>query len=154
VSTAAGRALGYREVLARRNLKERADTVIMREHGDDAGDRIGYLAMKRLLALKPRPDGVFCYNDPTAMGAMKAVLEAGLDVPNDVAIVGCGNVTYADFMRVPLTSIDQQSDKIGVRAANLALRILEHPPNRPAQIVLEPRLVERASTQRQRGRKG
>ncbi len=153
VSTAAGRALGFREVLAGRNLKERTNTVIMREHGDDAGDHIGYLAMKRLLELTPRPDGVFCYNDPTAMGAMKAVLEAGLDVPNDVAIVGCGNVTYADFMRVPLTSIDQQSDKIGVRAAKLALNVLEHAPTRPNQIVLQPRLVERASTQRQRGRK-
>ena len=46
---------------------------------------------------------------------MKAVLESGLDVPNDVAIVGCGDVTYADFMRVPLTSINQQSTEIGER---------------------------------------
>jgi LacI family transcriptional regulator len=153
VSTAAGRALGYREVLARRDIKERPDTVIMREHGDDAGDHAGYLAMKRLLEMKPRPDGVFCYNDPTAMGAMKAVLEAGLNVPHDVAIVGCGNVTYADFMRVPLTSIDQQTDQIGERAAKLALRVLEHAPSQPKQVVLQPQLVARASTQRSNHRK-
>lgn len=153
VSTAAGRALGYREVLARCNIKERPDTVIMRAHGDDAGNHTGYIAMKRLLEMKPRPDGVFCYNDPTAMGAMKAVLEAGLDVPHDVAIVGCGNVTYADFMRVPLTSIDQQTDQIGERAAKLALRILEHAPSSPKQIVLQPQLVARASTQRSNHRK-
>lgn len=153
VSTAAGRAQGYREVLVRRNIKERPHTVIMREHGDDAGDHTGYLAMKRLLELKPRPDGVFCYNDPTAMGAMKAVLEAGLDVPNDVSVVGCGNVTYADFIRVPLTSVDQQSDQIGERAAKLALSVLEHPPSRPKQIVLQASLVERASTQRAKSRK-
>ena len=122
----------------------------MREHGDDAGDHTGYLAMKRLLELNPRPDGVFCYNDPTAMGAMKAVLDAGLNVPNDVAIVGCGNVTYADFIRVPLTSVDQQSDQIGERAAKLALSVLEHPPSRPKQVVLQPSLVERASTQGRR----
>ena len=137
VSTAAGRAQGYREVLgAPQSIKERPHTVIMREHGDDAGDHTGYLAMKRLLELKPRPDGVFCYNDPTAMGAMKAVLDAGLNVPNDVAIVGCGNVTYADFIRVPLTSVDQQSDQIGERAAKLALSVLEHAPSRPKQVVL------------------
>ena len=153
VSTAAGRARGYREVLARRNIKERPETIVMREHGDDAGDRSGYTAMKRLLELKPRPDGVFCYNDPTAMGAMKAVLEAGLDVPDDVAIVGCGNVTYADFMRIPLTSVDQQSEEIGARAGKLALSILEHPPSRPKQVVLQPTLVERASTQRTKNRK-
>ena len=153
VSTASGRAQGYREVLAERRIAERPGTVVMRKHGDDAGDVSGYGAMKRLLELRPRPDGVFCYNDPTAMGAMKAVLEAGLDVPNDVAIVGCGNVTYADFLRVPLTSIDQQSAGIGERAAKLALTVLETPPARHKQVLLAPKLVERASTQRSRGRK-
>ena len=81
----------------------------MREHGDDAREASGYTAMQRLLALAAPPDGVFCYNDPTAMGAMKAVLETGLRVPEDVALAGCGNVAYADFLRVPLTSVDQPS---------------------------------------------
>jgi LacI family transcriptional regulator len=154
VSTAAGRVRGYREVLARRNRRERPGTIIMREHGDDAGERSGYTAMKRLLELQPRPDGVFCFNDPTAMGAMKAVLEAGLDIPNDVAIVGCGNVTYADFLRIPLTSVDQQSEQIGERAGKLALSVLENPPSRVKQVLLQPQLVERASTQRTKRRKG
>ena len=148
VSTAAGRARGYREILAQRGVRERADFVVMRGHADDAGDRSGYDAMRRLLSLKTRPDGVFCYNDPTAMGAMKAVLDAGLEVGRDVAIVGCGNVTYADFLRVPLTSVDQQTTEIGERAAKLALSLLERRPSRPKQVVLKPRLVERQSTQR------
>ena len=67
---------------------------------------------------------------------MKAVLEAGLDVPNDVALVGCGNVTYADLLRVPLTSVDQHSAAIGERAAKLALSLLEQRPVRPRQILL------------------
>jgi len=121
----------------------------MREHGDDAGDARGYKAMQRLLALNPQPDGVFCYNDPTAMGAMKAVLEAGLRVPEDVAIAGCGNVAYADFLRVPLTSVDQQSDAIGERTARMALALLESgAPSRPKTVLLEPKLVVRASTLR------
>ncbi len=153
VSTAAGRLQGYREVLRQREILERPGTVILREHGDDAGDRSGYQAMRRLLELKPRPDGVFCYNDPTAMGAMKAVLEASLRVPEDVAIVGCGNVTYADFLRIPLTSVDQKSEEIGKRAAKLALSILENPPNRMKQIVLTPTLVIRASSCRSKNRK-
>ena len=153
VSTALGRAAGFRQVLAAHSFAHRPEFVVMREHGDDAGDGSGYEAMKRLLALKPPPDGVFCYNDPTAMGAMKAVLEAGLDVPNDVAVVGCGNVTYADFLRVPLTSVDQHSEAIGERAAKLALSILDESPARPRQIILEPELVERASTQRTKTRR-
>ena len=148
VSTAAGRLQGFREVLVRRRIRERPETVVLRQHGDDAGDRSGYKAMQQLLELRPRPDGVFCYNDPTAMGAMRAVLEAGLDVPRDVAIVGCGNVAYADFLRIPLTSVDQHSEEIGKRAAQLALRVLENPTRRPKQVVLTPELVLRASTRR------
>jgi LacI family transcriptional regulator len=148
VSTAMGRLRGYREVLGRRNLRERPGSVILREHGDDAGNRSGYNAMRTLLQLKPPPDGVFCNNDPTAMGAMKAVLEADLRVPDDVAIVGCGNVAYADFLRIPLTSVDQQSSEIGRLGAKLALTLLESPPKRPKRIVLTPTLVERESTRR------
>lgn len=150
VSTAIGRAQGFRKVLTAHQVPDRPEYVIMREHGDDAGDVSGYQAMKRLLALHPRPDGVFCYNDPTALGAMKAAMEAGLDIPNDVALVGCGNVAYADFLRIPLTSIDQQSNTIGERAARLALTLLDQDSSRPKQILIEPQLVERASTQRAR----
>jgi LacI family transcriptional regulator len=153
VSTAMGRLQGYREVLARWKIPERSGTVVLREHGDDAADRSGYRAMRGLLELKPHPDGVFCYNDPTALGAMKAVLDAGLRVPDDVAIVGCGNVAYADFLRIPLTSVDQHSEEIGQRAAKLALNVLESPPKRMERIVLTPKLVERASTRRSQNRR-
>jgi hypothetical protein len=58
-----------------------------------------------------RPDGIFCYNDPVAMGSMRAILEAGLKIPEDIAVVGCGNLFYADLLRVPLTSIDHQGER-------------------------------------------
>jgi len=149
VSTALGRLEGYRRALQARGFLVAPEYIEMREHGDDAGERSGYQAMQRILALAPPPDGVFCYNDPTAMGAMKAVLEAGLRIPEDVAIVGCGNVAYADFLRVPLTSIDQQSAVIGERAARMALALLESgPATRPKAVLLEPKLVVRASTMR------
>jgi LacI family transcriptional regulator len=151
VSTALGRLEGYRRALQARGLAAVPEYIEMREHGDDAGERSGYQAMQRILALAPPPDGVFCYNDPTAMGAMKAVLEAGLRIPDDVAIVGCGNVAYADFLRVPLTSIDQQSPVIGERAARMALGLLASgTAARPKSVLLEPKLVVRASSMRPR----
>jgi LacI family transcriptional regulator len=105
--------------------------------------------MRELLKLEPRPDGVFCYNDPTAMGAMRAILDAGLRIPEDVAVVGCGNVFYADFLRVPLSSVDQDSEAIGEHAANLAFSLVgAKAPVRPRTILLKPRLVVRASSQR------
>ena len=72
--------------------------------------------MKKLLSLRPLPDAVFCHNDLTALGAMKAILDAGLKIPEDIAIMGCGNVKYSDCLRVPLTTIDQDCEAIGERA--------------------------------------
>ena len=148
-STAAGRLEGYRQALKRHDLPFRPDYVAMGKSADDAGDVSGNEAMQRLLAVEPRPDAVFCYNDPTAMGAMKAILNAGLRVPEDVAVVGCGNVNYSELLRVQLTSIDQQCPLIGEKAAELALKLIEaKAPVRPQEILLTPRLVVRASSKR------
>ena len=68
-------------------------------------DADGYRAMKRLLAVKPRIDAVFAANDPSAIGAMKAIWEAGLRVPDDIAVVGVGDIALGDLLRVPLTTV-------------------------------------------------
>src|ERR1017187_2322261 len=147
ISTGLGRLTGFRRALERRRLPEDPAYVISREHGDEASDSTGYTAMKELLGLERPPDGVFCYNDPTAMGAMEAILERGLRIPEDVAIAGSGNVRYARFLRVPLTTIDQQSETIGDRAGKLALRLIESKSaTRLQTILLELRLIVRASS--------
>jgi len=147
VSTAIGRLEGYRRALARHGLMPGEGYVVELRSGDNAGDVSGYEAMKKLLDLRPAPDGVFCYNDPVAMGAMKAILEAGKRIPEDVAVIGCGNVHYAELLRVPLSSVDQASATIGERAAKLALSLVESKaPVKPKTILLEPTLVVRAST--------
>jgi LacI family transcriptional regulator len=147
LSPALGRLKGYRQALRHYGLQVPAKYVLSRPHGDDAGDTTGYEVMKKLLSLRPLPDAVFCHNDPTALGAMKAILDAGLKIPADIAIVGCGNVRYSDCLRVPLTTIDQDCAAIGERAARLALNLLESKtPPQPETILLEPKLVVREST--------
>ena len=149
VSTAIGRAKGYRKALVDHGMEPRTDYVVVEETGDASGDVSGYRAMTHLLSIKPRPDGVFCYNDPTAMGAMQAIFDAGLTVPHDIAVVGCGNVRYAQFLRVPLTSVDQNSEQIGARAGLLGLQLIEaRTQPKPVSILLEPTLVPRESTRR------
>lgn len=147
ISTALGRLRGYQDALAAAGLASRPDYIISRAHADDKGDQAGYDGMKALLALDTPPDAVFCYNDPLAMGAMEAVLDAGLRIPEDLAIIGCGNVNYARMLRTPLSSIDQNSEQMGVEAATLALEIARSKtPIRPKTIMIPPALVVRAST--------
>ncbi|MFZ0233310.1 MAG: LacI family DNA-binding transcriptional regulator [Candidatus Acidiferrales bacterium] len=149
VSTAVDRQAGYEAALTKRGIPRRDDYVVKNGSGDNSGDAAGYGGMRRILELDPRPDGVFCCNDPIAMGAIRAVLEAGLRIPEDIAIIGCGNVHYDDLLRVPLTSIDQDAAGLGESAAKLALSIIKRKTKgSPKHVMLPSRLIVRASTQR------
>jgi LacI family transcriptional regulator len=146
VSTGAGRLAGYRKALAAHGLKVLPGYVISGRHEDTTG----YEGMRELLRRRPRPDGVFCFNDPVAAGAMKAILESGLRVPEDIAIIGVGNVHYSDLLRVPLSTVDQSSAAIGETAAELLTQCIEaKTPRPPRRILLPPRLVVRQSSLRQ-----
>jgi len=81
---------------------------------------------------------------------MKAIFGAGLKVPHNIAVIGAGNVHYSDVLAVPLSTIDQGTHRIGERAANLLLeQIGSSRPPRPKKVIITPKLVVRASTQRQ-----
>lgn len=145
IATGIGRLRGYRRALARHGLETPPEYVIHAQYQDGTG----YEAMRALLGRQPLPDGVFCYNDPVAAGAIRAVLEAGLRVPEDVAIIGSGNVHYSDLLRVPLSTIDQNSSLIGQTAAELLLRCTEaKTPLAPQRIFISPRLIVRESSRR------
>ncbi|HMI53590.1 MAG TPA: LacI family DNA-binding transcriptional regulator [Candidatus Saccharimonadales bacterium] len=151
LSPLVGRLEGYKRALSEQGLALGRDYVVSTERVDETGEESGYQAAKKLLKLDSRPDAIFCYNDPVAVGAMKAILEAGLRIPEDVALVGCGNIHLDDYLRVPLTSVDQQSTAIGQKAGRLALGLLDdNPPLRPKTILLEPKLVVRQSSARAR----
>jgi len=146
VGIAAQRLDGYRSALAQRGFCPHPSYIVAGGHGDDTG----YEGMRKMLQLLPLPDGVFCYNDPVAIGAIKAIVEAGLELPKDIAVVGAGNVHYGDILAVPLTTVDQGTCRIGALAADLLIaRIASKRPMHPQKILIPPRLVERESTRRQ-----
>ena len=148
-SPGAGRLKGYQNALAKHKLKSLSGYVSQPRLVDVKSRESGADLMRQLLALSPRPDGVFCYNDPMAIGAIHAILDAGLGVPGDIAVIGSGNLHYDTELRVPLSSIDQQTDLIGERAARLTLSLLESKtPPRNRTIIIQPQLVVRASTER------
>jgi LacI family transcriptional regulator len=146
-STGVRRKEGYLEALRAHKLPVREDYILSRDFVDTDSQRQGSEAMRQLLERKPRPDAVFCHNDPIAIGAMNVILDAGLRIPEDVALVGCGNLNYNEWLRVPLTSIDQRSHLIGQRAGEILLAMIEGREwPAPSKVILEPALVVRAST--------
>ena len=148
VSSALGRRAGYEQTLSQHGLPHYREYLVLEEHFDKAANNRGHTTARKLLSLDPRPDGIFCYNDAVAMGAIVACLEAGLRIPEDIAIVGCGNSHYDDFLRVPLTSIDQKSDAIGKKAGELALSLINSKAPTPQTFLLSPELIVRKSSQR------
>ena len=76
-------------------------------------------------------------------------MDADLRIPQDLAVVGCGNLSYSDFLRIPLSSVDQGSETIGKLAAELALKMARKKGQaRPTLEYVHPHLVVRASSQR------
>ena len=146
MSPSVERLRGYRDTLRRHQLDSPEDRIVTRERVEESGDEAGYQAMQELLKVRHRPDAVFCYNDLTAIGAMEAVRAAGLTVPGDIAFVGAGNLRYARYLRVPLTSVDQHPEVLGLRAGELALEVMAKPDLPSRSVLLSPRLVIRQSS--------
>jgi LacI family transcriptional regulator len=137
------RADGYKAALKAHRIKGRAEWIA--RGGFMEAD--GFRAMKKLLTLKPRPDAVFAANDPAAIGAMKAIWSAGLRVPEDVAVVGAGDIALGDLLRVPLTTISWSREELGKRAGELILdRIGPTPADKFRRVVIPPQLVVRRSS--------
>ena len=148
-STGVSRLEGYRQALLLHHQPYSKDYVVNRTNVDTESRKHGADAMRLLLQRSPRPDGVFCYNDPLAIGAMDAILDAGLRIPEDISVIGCGNLHYDSSLRVPLSSIDQHSQLIGKRAGEIVLELIESKEAQPSRsVVLEPSLIIRSSTRK------
>jgi LacI family transcriptional regulator len=140
------RLRGYRNVLVEAGLPTPENLLVVRERMEESGDAVGFHAMQELLKVKPRPDAVFCYNDLTAIGAIEATLQAGLRVPEDIAFIGCGNLRYANYLRVPLSSIDHGTAELGRIAGEFALELAARPEQDPKSVLVPSTLVAREST--------
>jgi LacI family transcriptional regulator len=105
----------------------------------------GYQGMNTLLAGGKRPTAVFAASDSSAIGAMQAIQEQGLRIPQDMAIIGFDDNPEAANTAPPLTTIRQSASTLGEKAAELLLGIIEHRVQETV-IVLQPELVIREST--------
>lgn len=106
----------------------------------------GYRGAQDLLKLKPLPTAVFASNDLCAIGAMNALEEAGLTIPDDISLVGYDNNTLAALRHIELTSIDQPGTDMGKSAVDRLWERIEGERITPRHDVVAPTLVIRSTT--------
>jgi len=135
------RRRGYQVALQEKGIDLRPEWVVEGEF-TDAG---GYRAMKRLLATDPPPEAVFAASDAMALGAIRAIREQGLRVPQDVAIVGFDDVPLAAQVDPPLTTVRQPISEMGRMACRLLVQLIQGEPVLQRKVVLHTQLVVRQS---------
>ena len=114
----------------------------------------GYENMKYLLNQKKRPDGIFAGNDYQALGAMRAIREAGLRIPEDISVVGFDALRFNDYLEHPLTTIRQPQRQLGCEALKVLIRSFMNAkePQEPISVVLPVELVVGKTTRNLSGR--
>lgn len=132
---------GYRDAMARAGLEIHEGNEII---GDfEFGG--GFEAMQKLLTLKVRPQAVFIGNDAMAVGAYQALYQAGLRVPQDMAIVGYDDIELARYMTPPLTTVHQAKDELGELAIDVLIHRIADPGQQQQRLQLTPVLMARGS---------
>ncbi|MGY5359635.1 ribose operon transcriptional repressor RbsR [Cronobacter dublinensis] len=105
----------------------------------------GLRAMQSLLALPEPPQAVFMGNDAMAVGAYQALYQAGLRIPQDIALVGYDDIELARYMTPPLTTIHQPKDELGELAIDVLIHRMAQPELQQQRLQLTPVLMERGS---------
>jgi DNA-binding LacI/PurR family transcriptional regulator len=142
----AARAIGFKLDPA---LVVRIDTAAwsMKSGQHPMAPEIGYKPMRALLEKTRDFTAIFCFNDIAAIGAVRALKESGLSVPEDVSVVGFDDILSAAYCTPALTTVRQPLAEMGRRGAQILLeRIGDHEGRFPEEIVMQPELVVREST--------
>jgi DNA-binding LacI/PurR family transcriptional regulator len=107
----------------------------------------GYRCAQKLLRRRSRPTAIFAANDPMALGVFDAALEAGLNVPRDLSVVGFDDTPMATHVNPPLTTVARPYREMGARAIELLVEAIDQvDAYEPRQVDLATRLIVRQST--------
>jgi LacI family transcriptional regulator len=128
-----------------RGFRDAAGDAVTNEVPGDFSEEAGYAAARALLAMTERPSAIFAANDAMAIGALSALREAGVTVPDHIALAGFDDIPIARFVTPPLTTVNVAIAELGRRAFELLEQRLHDPVHEPQNDVLPTTLVIRAS---------
>jgi len=130
----------FEQVMLSSGLEVRPEWIVETEYTSDSGEREAHA----LLDAHERPTAVFCGNDESALGLLRAARSRGMRLPDDLSVVGFDNIFNCEHMHPPLTTIEQPIGEMGRAAFDALIELIE---GRPAEsVVMETRLVLREST--------
>lgn len=135
------RRRGYEAAM--RKMKLQSEIVLGRGSFTEAG---GYQGARELLERSPRPTAIFAANDLAAIGALNAIEESGLRVPQDISLVGYDNTSLASMRHLALTTVHQPRHDIGQMAMDLLVERIRGIRSKPRRVFLPPALVVRSTT--------
>ena len=129
------------------------DRLVGQLEGESSSPELGYAVSRKILASGEPFTALFAFNDISAIGAIRALREAGRRIPEDVSVVGFDDIQSAAFQNPGLTTVRQPLRKMGETAAETLLRRIVAPPKSPypKSITIEPELIVRASTSKAPG---
>jgi LacI family transcriptional regulator len=125
-----------------------SSALVAQLQGESPTPQPGYQATKKLLASRKRFTALFAFNDISAMGAIRALREAGLRVPHDVSVVGFDDIQSAAYQNPGLTTVRQPLKEMGRTAAETLLRRIRksQPDAQGGEMMVEPELIIRETT--------
>ena len=143
VSPTIDRFEGYKKALADNKMKYDPQNVIF----NCCSQSDGYEQMSRIIKNYSPPYSVLCYSDYIALGAMSALIDNHIKIPEEVAIMGIDDISILNYIRPSLTTIGIPKKRLGIRSAKLLLDVIEnHENHNKTQIVLDPELIVRETT--------
>lgn len=141
IPTTQERIAGY--MAAHKHYGIRVDQKIIR--GKESNFISGVEITKQLLALPERPTAIFTANNLLTLGALETILQQGLKIPEEIAIVGFDDVYWATSLNPPLTAVRQHGFEIGQRAIELLYQRIQQPDRLPANVIVKTELMIRRS---------
>ncbi|MEI6926041.1 substrate-binding domain-containing protein [Klebsiella pneumoniae] len=135
-------------------LRERGYKSVLHVHGlayqqvtyaQDLSAAAGKRAMEQLLSRDEKPDAVFAVSDSLAAGALRAIAQAGLRVPEDIAVIGFDGTELAEVVSPQLTTVEQPSRAIGRTAVSLLMKRIDDPDAAVERVMMDWRVIDRAS---------
>ncbi|MFD0670074.1 LacI family DNA-binding transcriptional regulator [Cohnella sp. GCM10027633] len=144
---------GFKETMAEAGISVPDDRIVVggdKGDGEEASRALGEFEngrrlTKRLLQTKPWPTAIFACNDMTAFGVLNELMSQQVRVPEQISVIGFDNLEFGGIVSPSLSTIEQPKYEMGRMACRMLMEWMDKTDNQPGEMILQPRLVERAS---------